>query len=118
MPKPQDFKNSRIQEIQESTFGLYAWKLPDGRLLGDTDGNILNVPSEQYDLRKIKILRDAATSYGYPDGEAVFMAGHRRVTDEEYDEQKDRMKSGLTPDPYDAPALLDELAYKEQHGTS
>ena len=110
-------KNSRITKIEESDFGLYVWKLPDGKILGDTDGNVLNVPSERHDLRKMKIIRDAATHYGYPEGEAVFMASTRRVTDDEYEEQKDRLKNGLIADPYDAPALLDELAAEKQHGS-
>jgi hypothetical protein len=111
-------KNFRMRKVDESSFGLYVWKLPTGEILGDEDGNILNVPSEQYNLGRIKILRDAATHYGYPEGEPLFMSGRRRVTDEEEEEQIERMKEGKTPDIYDAPALLDELAAKEQHGTS
>lgn len=110
-------KNFRMRKVDESSFGVYVWKLPTGEVLGNEDGDILNIPSQQYDLSKIKKLRDAATSYGYPDGEAVFMSGRRRVTDEEEQEQIERMKEGKTPDVYDAGALLDELAANKQHGT-
>jgi hypothetical protein len=109
-------KNFRMQEVKESSFGVYIWQLSDGRILGDPEGNVLNIPSEEYDLGKMKLLRDAAAHYGYPNGKPRFMAGARRVTDEEYEEQIDRTKRGLTPDVYDAGALMDELAYKEQHG--
>lgn len=95
---------------------MYVWQLPSGEVLGDTEGNILNVMSEEYDLGKMKILRDAATHYGYPEGKCRFLPGRRRVTDEELEEQTSRMADGLTPDIYDAPALLDELRYNEQNG--
>ena len=111
-------KNFKITPVEESSFGMYVWQLPSGEVLGDTEGNILNVPSEKYDLAKIKIIREAAAHYGYPEGEPRFLSGRRRVTDEEYDEQVERMKEGKTPDIYDAPALLDELAAKEQNGTN
>ena len=109
-------KNLKITPVEESSFGLYVWKLPSGEVLGDTDGNVLNIPSEKYDLKKIAIIRKSAAYYGYPEGEAMFLPSRRRVTEEEYEEQVDRMKAGKTPDVYDAPALLDELAAKEQHG--
>jgi hypothetical protein len=109
-------KNFRATRVKESSFGVYAWKLPTGAFLGNEDGEILYIPSEEYDLSKMKALQDAATHYGYPDGRAVFLDGARGVTDEEYEEQIDRAKQGLTPDIYDAPALLDEIAYGEQHG--
>jgi hypothetical protein len=46
----------------------------------------------------------------------MFLQSRRRVTEEEYEEQIERMKDGKTPDVYDAPALLDEIAAKEQNG--
>jgi hypothetical protein len=43
-------------------------------------------------------LKDAAKYYGDPgDGDAVFVPGLTRVTDEEYSEQLDRMQQGLIP---------------------
>jgi len=109
-------KKPKITPIEESSFGVYVWQLPSGEVLGDTDGNILNIPSEKYDLSKIAIIRKSAAYYGYPEGEARFLSGRRRVTEEEYQEQKGRMAEGKTPDIYDAPALLDELAEREQNG--
>lgn len=94
---------------------MYVWQLPDGEYLGNTEGDILNIPSEKWDLRKMKNLRDAATNYGYPEGEAIFLPGRRRVNSDELEEQKDRLKQGLTPDIYDAPALLDELRSAKQN---
>lgn len=107
---------SNFKPVEESSFGMYVWKLPSGEILGNTDGDVLNVMSEKYDLGKMKILRDAATYYGFPEGEAVFLPGRRRVTEDELEEQKDRLKQGLTPDIYDAPALMDEIRANQQHG--
>ena len=78
-------------------WGLYFWRLPDGHLFKDQDGNLLNIPSMRGDLSKIAELRKAAAYYGQPDGEAWFYAGIKRATDEQYEEQKQRLKEGLIP---------------------
>lgn len=78
-------------------WGLYFWRLPDGHLFKDEDGNMLNIPSMRGDLSKIAELRKAAAYYGQPEGEAWFYAGIRRATDEQYEEQKQRLKEGLIP---------------------
>lgn len=78
-------------------WGLYFWRLPDGHLFKDQDGNLLNIPSMRGDLSKIAELRKAATYYGQPEGEAWFYAGIKRATDEQYEEQKQRLKEGLIP---------------------
>lgn len=108
--------NSTFKPVQETSFGLYVWQMPDGRWVGDSDGNFLNVASEQYDMKKMKILRDAVRHYGVEEGQAVFLPGRRRVTDEELEIQQQRLLDGLTPDEYDAPALLDELREQKQNG--
>jgi hypothetical protein len=110
------FTKSSFKPVQETTFGMYVWELPNGEILGNTDGDILNVMSEQYDLGKMKILRDAATHYGYPEGKCKFLPGRRRVTEDELAEQVQRLAEGKTPDIYDAPALIDELKNGQQHG--
>ncbi len=108
--------NSSFKPVKETSFGMYVWQLPDGTYLGNTEGDILNVMSEEYDLGKMKILRDAATHYGYAEGKCVFLPGRRRVTEEELEEQQERLRLGLTPDIYDAPALMDELRAAKQNG--
>lgn len=107
---------STFKPVEESKYGVYVWRMPDGRFVSDGDGNFLNIPSEKFDLSKMKALREAVNYYGITEGEAVFLSGRRRVTDSEYEEQQERMVNGLTPDPYDAGALADELRYKKQHG--
>jgi len=42
-------------------------------------------------------LRKAAAHYGQPEGEPWFYAGIKRATDEQLNEQKERMNAGLLP---------------------
>lgn len=91
----------RITEIRETDDGLYVWKLPDGSLLGNSDGEYLSVASRIGDLTKIAALTKAAQSYGYPEGRAIFLAGRRKVTKSEWEDQMERLLDGKVPDPYD-----------------
>jgi hypothetical protein len=99
-------------------WGLYFWRLPDGHLFHDGQGNLLNIPSMKNDLSKISELRRAAAHHGQPDGEPWFYAGIKRATDEEYSEQVDRMKSGLIPNLNDLGAIRDAQKTLYQYGDS
>ena len=92
-------KNVRRQVIEKKyNWGLYVYKKSNGKWFTDGDGNILNIESMRGDISKISQLRDAAKHYGDDgEGDAVFVPGLTRVTDEEYSEQVDRMKEGLIP---------------------
>lgn len=79
----------------QSNYGVYVWRLPDGSIFSDEDKNVLNIPSERGDITKMAEIRKAAAHYGQPDGEPVFIAGIGRVTEEEYEEDKWRMENGL-----------------------
>lgn len=78
-----------------SNFGIYVWRLPDGSIFTDEDRNVLNIPSERGDITKMAEIRNAASHYGQPDGEAVFIPGVGRVSEEEYQQDVERMNSGL-----------------------
>ena len=79
-------------------WGLYVYKKSNGRWFTDGEGNVLNIPSMKGDISQISKLKQAAVHYGDPgDGEAVFVPGLTRISDEEYSEQIDRMKNGLIP---------------------
>lgn len=97
-------------------WGLYFWRLPDGHLFHDGEGNLLNIPSMKHDLAKISELRKAASHYGQPEGEPWFYPGIKRATDEEYSEQVDRMKSGLIPNLNDLGAISDAQKTLAQYG--
>jgi hypothetical protein len=77
---------------------LYVYKKSNGKWFTDEDGNVLNIESTRGDIAQIAKLKDAAKYYGDEgDGEAVFVPGLTRVSEEEYSEQLDRMKQGLIP---------------------
>ena len=79
-------------------WGLYVYKKSNGKWFTDGEGNVLNIPSIRGDISQISKLKQAALHYGDPgDGEAVFVPGLTRISDEEYSEQIDRMKNGLIP---------------------
>jgi hypothetical protein len=92
-------KNVRRQVIEKKyNWGLYVYKKSNGKWFTDGEGNVLNIESMRGDLSKMSQLKDAARYYGDPgDGDAVFVPGLTRVTDEEYSEQLDRMQQGLIP---------------------
>jgi hypothetical protein len=94
--------------VEESTMGLYVWLTEDGQIVGDDDGNYLNIQSMKGDERNIEILRNTARDFGVEGGKPQFLSGYRRVTDEEYEWQKKRMDLGLIPDELDLAAFREE----------
>lgn len=90
-------KNKLTVVEDKSKHGIYVWILPNGEPFMDDQGNTLNVPSVQYDVKKMKQLAEAAAYWGQPDGSPKFMPGVGRVTDTQAREDKERMIEGLTP---------------------
>lgn len=79
-------------------WGLYVYKKSDGKWFTDGEGSVLNIPSMRGDVSKIAELKAAAVHYGDDgEGQAVFVAGLNRISEEEHSEQMDRFKSGLIP---------------------
>ena len=91
--------NVRRKIIEKNyDWGLYVYKKSNGKWFTDGEGNVLNIESMRGDISKIADLKNAARHYGDPgDGEAVFVAGLTRISDEEHSEQMDRLKQGLIP---------------------
>lgn len=115
-------KNVRRSIVPETEYGIYVWMTADNKMIKDDEGRPLCMPARRGDVKAINAMRNAA--YGFlgdlgleKNGQAVFMPGHRQVTDEEYEEQKARMKWGLVPDPYDVPAITEELEYNKRFNT-
>lgn len=100
-------KNVRRKVIEKDyDWGLYIYKKANGRYFSDGHGSVLNIPSMRGDILKISELKQAAIHYGDPgDGTVEFIAGSSRVSEEEYSEQVDRMKSGLLPNLNDLGAV-------------
>jgi hypothetical protein len=92
-------QNVRRKVIEKNyNWGLYVYKKANGKWFTDGNGSVLNIPSEKGDISRIAELKKAAMHYGDPgDGQAIFVPGLTIVSEEEYSEQVDRMKSGLLP---------------------
>jgi hypothetical protein len=105
---------SKLSLVQEFDYGVYVYELPTGQYLSDEDGNLLNIPAQRGDVKKMARICEVASVIGFPDGTPVFLQGVRRVSQDEYDDQKERMLNGLTPDPHDIGALRDELRAERQ----
>lgn len=99
----------------QAPYGMYVWRMPGGEVLGDGDGNIMNVFCAPGDRRAIAALTEAAKGYGFSEGKPEWWGGKRRITDEELAEQETREKLGLEPDPLNYGAIMDEMRAKK-HG--
>lgn len=110
-----ELKTTNKQVVEEYPWGLYVWQTPDGEILGDDEGNVMNVFCQKGDLKAIQKLAEAARYYGFPEGTPVWRSGQRRVTDEEFEEQKMRERLGLVADPLDIHAIREEEAAR-RHG--
>jgi hypothetical protein len=111
--------NVRRQVIEKKyNWGLYVYKKSNGKWFTDGDGNVLNIESMRNDVAKISQLKTAAKHYGDDgEGEAVFVPGLTRVTDEEYSEQVDRMKQGLIPSMNDLGAWMAAKQTHDKYGS-
>lgn len=105
---------SRISEVSETNLGVYVWKLADDTFVADQDANVMSIAAFRGDLSAISKIRAAARHYGFEDGEAVFLEGARKITDEELQEQIYRMNQGLVPDPYDIGAYKEEMRFGDR----
>ena len=97
--------------------GIYVWKLPNGKIVKDSNGNTMNIPAKNHDLEAISKITNAARYYGFPEGKAEFMAGTRRVSDEEHSEQLQRMKEGYIASETDIGAWMDAARGINKYGS-
>ena len=110
---------TKIQVIEEpfSNAGIYVWQKANGKFFTDGDGNALSIESMKDDPAKIKELTEAAAYWGEPEGKAVFFSNVRKISDEEYSEQKDRMAQGLIPSENDLGAMIAAKKTLEMYGS-
>lgn len=109
--------NSKLTVIQKQRdYGIYVWRLPNGEMVSDGNGNIMNIPARQHDLEAMAKITKAAAYYGFPDGKAEFQPGVRRITDEEHSEQLNRLKEGYIPSETDIGAWIDAAKGIQKHG--
>lgn len=110
--------NVRRQVIEKKyNWGLYVYKKSDGKWFTDGEGNVLNIESTRGDISQITKLKNAAKYYGDDgEGEAVFVPGLTRISEEEHSEQIDRMKQGLIPSMNDLGAWKAAQDTMQKHG--
>ena len=94
---------------EESVLGVYVWEMPDGRWIGDDDGNYLSVTSKKGNRSKLDALAREVRSYGIYEGQPKFLSARRKIDDEEFEHQQQRLKWGLIPDPLDIGDHKDEM---------
>lgn len=97
--------------VNEVPYGVYVWEMPDGKIVGDDEGNFLSIAGMANDIDKMNIMRKSVAVYGVTEGRPVFLSGHRKISDEEYERQKERAAAGLTPDDHDIPSLVEDLKF-------
>jgi hypothetical protein len=113
---PNQIGKTKVSIVEEpfSDYGIYVWQLRSGKFFTDDEGNALSIDSMRGDESRIALLRNEASWLGKPDGQAVFFANVRKISDEEYSEQIDRMAQGYIPSETDLGALIDaKKAFKE-----
>lgn len=108
--------NMKVTPIDEVSWGLYLWQMPDESVIMDDEGQYLCIPSHKGDIKQIQKLKRAAREYGIDGGKPIFFSGHRTVTEEELAEQKQRGEMGLVPDPQDLPAMMEYVKEAREMG--
>lgn len=105
-----DINNAKYKVLdEESTLGIYVWEMPDGRWIGDDNGNFLSVTSKKNNRSRIDALAREVRSYGIYEGQPKFLSARRKIDDEEFEYQKQRLNWGLIPDPMDIGNYKDEM---------
>ena len=87
--------------VPERAFGVCMWMMPDGFPLSDGDG-VLCAEGLCGDKDVEKKVRDAAIYWtGSEEGRISWVAGARKVSSSEREDQAERLSNGLIADPYE-----------------
>ncbi len=95
------------QHIPDTNLGVYVAK-SDGLYVVDEDRNQLCIQSMRGDKKRVMQLIKTARGLGLENITVEFVVDARKIDDEEYEAQTERLKQGLTPDKYDLGALIDQ----------
>ena len=106
----------KTTEVEEVRYGTYIWQMPDGKLVTDDEGNYMCIFAIKGDVKKITQLRNFAKHYGIEEGQPLWFSGSRPVSQNEYENQKQRLDWCLVPDELDLPALKEDLETKKKMG--
>jgi hypothetical protein len=105
-----EIKKVKQTVIEETTLGIYVWEMPDGRWIGDDEGNYLSIASHKGNKANMAALAAEVASFGIDVGQPKFLSNRRKIDDEQFEYQKARLEQGLIPDPFDIGNYKDELA--------
>ncbi len=111
-----DMQTVKKEYVADTNLGVYV-ALSNGKYIVDSDdpaeAQQLSIQAWRGDQRRIDELIREAKSFGLENITVEFIPDVRKVTQEEYEEQQQRLAEGKTPDPYDLGALIDD--YKAKH---
>jgi hypothetical protein len=102
-----------MEVIVEDEFGVCLWCMPDGNFLGDDEGRFLSSYGKLDDIIIEEKMRAAAVYYIGVEaniGQPVWVSGSRKISDDEHDDQMERMLNGDIPDIVDE---VKQLSRKE-----
>lgn len=116
---PGQVGDTKVQVIEEnfSNFGTYVWYKSNGKPFTDGHGSVLSIEGMKDDKARIKQLSDAAAYYGEAEGRAMFFPNTRKISDEQYSEQIDRLKQGYIPSENDLGALIAAKKTIKEYGS-
>lgn len=105
---------SRLQAVDQGIpYGVYIWQV-DGKPVVNENYDYLQIASRRGDQRKIHALKEFVNkNIGIYEGQAVFVEGARPVSEDEYNQQRERQAAGLVADPYDLGNLIDEYKHEK-----
>lgn len=101
-------RKNGVSVVSETNLGIYVWKLLNGNFVMDNDFNILSIQAFRGDTRSIEKIKQVANNLGL-EGSPYFVEGARKISDIEFDVQRERFFSGLNPDPYDIGMYKDTI---------
>jgi len=93
--------NSKMQKVRELDYGTCLWQMPDGKYLADDGDHFLSMQGKIGDVEvHMKMHEHAIYWFGdiAKDGKPAWIEGARKVTDNEHDDQNERLRDGQIPD--------------------
>ena len=89
--------------VPESAKGTCVWEI-DGAYLGDADNNFLSMEGIMHDPRVEAKMREAANYWldGKLEGKPTWINGARKISKDEWEDQKSRLIDGQIPDEVEA----------------
>ena len=64
---------------EESTLGIYVWEMPDGRWIGDDEGNFLSITSKKNNKSRVEALAKEVRNFGIYEGQPSFLVPAERL---------------------------------------